>query len=158
MNQDKWEAAGLTACGSAQEFAIRSSVTGVKPKTGDDLVELARHAAVNPDLCRVLADLAQNTDVLDGAIGCVEYYVDYYVAYASGANPDPGEYGHIPLLDLYKFGSLTRIAKGHGDPGSSDSRLFELRRFVEACSEKADALFEGRMKSVTSFSEWIKSH
>ena len=140
----KWKESGMTCCRSASEFLLRLEIAKLEISE-PDLEYLADCASRDCEFCKVMYDLAVDTNLFNKALSDLDFYIDYYMAMSSSEKPDPLKFGRIRLLDKYETGAIRRSL--------DDSFL----SFLQACADSADGIFEGKLEHASRFSAKIAS-
>lgn len=139
----KWKESGLTDCKSAPEFLLRLEIA--KLDVGEeDFDYLSDKASDDVEFCHVMHGLVEDTPTFDEALSKLVFYIDYYMAMTGGKTPDPLDFGRVKIIDRYESGVIGR---------RSGPSAYEFRRFVLACAEKANKIFNGGLVHARRFIE-----
>jgi len=143
----KWKNSGMTGCRSAPEFLLKIDVLGIKIED-DDLEYLINYAAHNLEFCDVMRGVIADTAIFDEQLRKLIFYIDYYMAMTRENQPDPMKFGRIKIFDKCELSSYRHfIHKSESLPFIS---------MMNACADKVDILFEGRLEHVKHFKSWLE--
>lgn len=143
----RWKDSGLTGCGSAPEFLLRMDAAGVVPDA-DDMEYLLRVAGNSREFRPVMVELVSGTDVFDGILSDLTFYIDYYYKAMQGSSPDPMKYGRVRALDMIQGGRIFPYTTAWDGADTAYG-------LAAAYADKVDSLFGGRLEHAREFRKWL---